>query len=91
MLQQIIQSYIEAEICNYGISGLNSVYKSGSGTYISVYLDRVHYDEANYTYKFDVVYVCTEQSTKYMAFAPDIFIVSGAFSYAIKSTRGLFS
>lgn len=69
MLQQIIQLYIEAEICNYGISGLNSVYKSGSGTYISVYLDRVHYDEANYTYKFDVVYVCTEQSAKYMAHA----------------------
>lgn len=65
-LKKLIQSYIDNELINYGIAGLNSCFNSRIyGNVPSVVVDRVYYNEKQHMLNFSVLYVCTEEDVKY--------------------------
>lgn len=68
-LRKIIHSYIVGELNNYGIIGLNRIFKSKTlnCNCWSVYLDRVTYHEAQHRLTFEVLYVYTEKTAGYLA------------------------
>lgn len=67
-LRQIIQSFIDRELDHYGITALNSCFhsKAMGQNYWSVYLNRLTYIEAQHRLSFEVLYVCSEESAKYL-------------------------
>lgn len=66
-LKQLIQSYIDSELINYGISGLKSCFNSRVyGVVPSVYVDRAYYNENQHMLNFAVLYVCTEDDVNYV-------------------------
>ena len=68
VLRQIIQSFIDRELDHYGITALNSCFhsKAMGRNYWSVYLDRLTYIEAQHRLSFEVLYICSEESAKYL-------------------------
>lgn len=66
-LKQLIQSYVDSELINYGIAGLNSCFKSRiHGLVPSVYVDRAYYNESRHMLNFAVIYVCSEDDINYV-------------------------
>ncbi len=68
VLRQLIQSFVNTELINYGIVGLGSYFNSSVyGTIPSVYIDRLEYVEQTKTLNFAVLYICTEEDARYVA------------------------
>lgn len=68
VLRQLIQSFVNTELINYGIVGLGSYFNSSVyGTIPSVYIDRLEYIEQTKTLNFAVLYICTEEDARYVA------------------------
>lgn len=66
-LKQLIQSYIDSELINYGIAGLKSCFNSRVyGAVPSVYVDRAFYNESQHMLNFAVIYACTEDDVCYI-------------------------
>lgn len=67
VLRQLIQSFVNTELINYGIVGLGSYFNSRVyGTIPSVYIDRLEYIEQTKTLNFAVLYICTEEDARYV-------------------------
>lgn len=67
-LKQLIQSYIDSELINYGIAGLSSYFKSRVyGAVPSIYVDRAYFNEKQHMLNFAVIYACTEDDVNYIA------------------------
>ena len=65
-LKQIIQSYIEAQLLNYGMVNLPSYYNSKSyGMIPSVYIEKVVYNEEQHLLKFAVMYISCEDDVRH--------------------------
>lgn len=65
-LKQIIQSYIEAQLLNYGMVNLPSYYNSKSyGMIPSVYIEKVVYNEEQHLLKFAVMYISCEDDIRH--------------------------
>lgn len=65
-LKQIIQSYIEAQLLNYGMVNLPSYYNSKSyGMIPSVYIEKVVYNEEQQLLKFAVMYISCEDDVRH--------------------------
>lgn len=65
-LKQIIQSYIEAQLLNYGMVNLPSYYNSKSyGMIPSVYIEKVVYNEEQHLLKFAVIYISCEDDVRH--------------------------
>lgn len=68
IIKQLMQSYINTELVNYGINGLSSCFKSRVfGVVPSVFIDRVYYNEQQHMLNFAVLYLSTEEDVAYMA------------------------
>lgn len=66
-LKQLIQSYIDCELANYGISGLKSSFNSCAyGVVPSVYVDRAYYNESQHMINFALIYATTEDDVAYI-------------------------
>lgn len=66
-LKQLVQSYIDSELINYGIAGLKSCFNSRVyGVVPSVYVDRAYYNESQHMLNFAVIYACTEDDACYI-------------------------
>lgn len=66
-LKQLVQQYIKAELLNYGIMGLSSGYLDNkTGSWLTVYLDRIIVDEAAHLITFDLLYVTSHASLEYL-------------------------
>lgn len=65
-LKQIIQSYIEAQLLNYGMVNLPSFYNSKSyGMIPSVYIEKVVYNEEQHMLRFSVLYISCEDDVRH--------------------------
>jgi uncharacterized membrane protein len=65
-LKQIVQSYIEAQLLNYGMVNLPSYYNSKSyGMIPSVYIEKVVYNEEQHLLKFAVMYISCEDDVRH--------------------------
>ena len=58
ILQQLINQFIIAELLNYGIDGLPSLYNGRT----AIYLDRLIYDDVRHVLMFDVLYVASDKA-----------------------------
>ena len=68
VLRQLIQSFVNTELINFGIVGLVAYFNSNVyGTIPSVYIDRLEYIEQTKTLNFAVLYICTEEDARYVA------------------------
>ena len=66
-LKQLIQSYIDSELINYGIADLKSCFNSCVyGAVPSVYVDRAFYNESQHMLNFAVIYACSEDDINYI-------------------------
>lgn len=67
LLRLIVQNYITSELMNYGIAGLPSSYQNkGVGTFPSVFLDRIFYDEGQHYLTFDILFVDNPDAAWYV-------------------------
>ena len=65
-LKQIIQSYIEAQLLNYGMVNLPSYYNSKSyGMIPTVYVEKIVYNEEQHLLKFAVMYISCEDDVRH--------------------------
>ena len=65
-LRDLVRKFLSAQLGNYGIDGLAAVYNNTAyGPLLTVFLDRVWYDEAQHLLNFDLLYICEEDSAKY--------------------------
>ena len=58
ILQQLVNQFITAELLNYGIDGLPSLYNGRT----AIYLDRLIYDDVRHVLMFDVLYVASDKA-----------------------------
>lgn len=66
-LKELIQSYVDSELINYGIAGLSSCFKSRIyGAVPSVYVDRAFYNESQHMLNFALIYACAEDDVNYL-------------------------
>lgn len=66
-LKQLVQSYIDGELINFGCAGLSSCFNSRTyGIVPSVYIDRLHYIESQHMLNFAVIYACSEDDACYI-------------------------
>lgn len=66
-LKELIQSYIDSELINYGIAGLKSCFNSRvHGAVPSVYVDRAFFNESQHMLNFALIYACTEDDINYL-------------------------
>lgn len=65
-LKQIIQSYIESSLLNYGMLNLNAFYNSNShGMIPTVYVEKIVYNEEQHLLKFAVMYISCEDDVRH--------------------------
>lgn len=65
-LRSIIRNYLWATLGNYGIEGLAATYTSPAyGPLLSVFLDRVWYDEALHLLNLELLYIRSEEAARY--------------------------
>lgn len=66
-LKELIQSYVDSELINYGIAGLKSYFNSRAyGAVPSVYVDRAYYNESQHMLNFALIYACAEDDVNYL-------------------------
>lgn len=66
ILCQVLQSYVWAELRNHGIPGLGSYFRDPTyGSILSVYVDRVVFDEGQHLLQFDLLYIDNPDAAKY--------------------------
>lgn len=65
-LRELVQSYIAAELQNYGIEGLKSTFFNSKETVWSVYLDRLRIENDVHMITFELLYVCSGESLQYL-------------------------
>lgn len=68
-LRELVQSYIMAELQNYGIEGLKSTFFNSKETVWSVYLDRLRIENDIHMITFELLYVCSGESLQYLKHA----------------------
>ena len=65
-LKQIVQSYIDSSLLNYGMLNLDAFYNSNSyGMIPSVYIEKVVYNEEQHLLKFAVMYISCEDDVRH--------------------------
>lgn len=65
-LRELVQSYIVAELQNYGIEGMKSTFFNSKETVWSVYLDRLCIENDIHMITFELLYVCSHESLQYL-------------------------
>lgn len=65
-LRELVQSYIMAELQNYGIEGLKSTFFNSKETVWSVYLDRLRIENDIHMITFELLYVCSGESLQFL-------------------------
>lgn len=65
-LKQIVQSYIDSSLLNYGMLNLDAFYNSNSyGMIPSVYVEKIVYNEEQHLLKFAVMYISCEDDVRH--------------------------
>lgn len=65
-LRELVQSYIWAELQNYGVEGLKSTFFNAKEVYWSIYLDRLRIDNDTHAITFELLYVSSSESLQYL-------------------------
>lgn len=65
-LKQIVQSYIDSSLLNYGMLNLDAFYNSNSyGMIPTVYVEKIVYNEEQHLLKFAVMYISCEDDVRH--------------------------
>ena len=65
-LCSLVRNFLWAQLTNFGIDGLAAVYNSPSyGKLLTIFLDRVWYDETNHLLNMEALYICAEDAAQY--------------------------
>ena len=65
-LKQIVQSYIDSSLLNYGMLNLDAFYNSNSyGMIPTIYVEKIVYNEEQHLLKFAVMYISCEDDVRH--------------------------
>lgn len=67
VLRSLMQSYVNSELQNYGIAGLNGSFTdTGLRSWKSVYIDRLFTDEASHVLTIELLYISSNAGARYL-------------------------